>query len=426
MFRLRSIVCFLLLAGSTVGLSQHPIRIMSYNLLNFPSPSPPGRLDTLSKILSYYKPNLFIMQELRSEGGLFQISQRINTLGFGSFAHATYVPLMSNPFNSFAQVQGLIYDTDIFSFKSQHPILTSLRDINEYVLYFNTPTLVTGDTTFLYIYACHLRAGTGSTNSNERLSMVNSWLDDVDGRVSPNDYVLFAGDFNVYNNSEPAYQALVNPASPLPLNDVFASLGNWSNAAFPHKYIHTQSTRVNSIFGDGAGSGMDDRFDFILFSNPLTDPDHLLHYVDGSYLSLGNNGTCYDQNITDCADDNEVPFDILRAMYFMSDHLPQVCELEYMSPIGVTNIPEKPESRLYLRGDLLAHYGYCIESTVPHQRTHSLSDLTGRVIVQWTSDVTSGSYCEDFPDGLPSGLYLFRSANRMGIETVDRVVVQAK
>lgn len=423
MIRLCKLLFVFVLGISIHSTGQQTLRIMSYNLLNFPSASPPGRIDTLAKILDYYKPNLFLMQELRSESGLFQITQRMNSLGYSNFAQVPYMPLMSSPTNPFAQVQGLVYDTNILRFKRQYPILTDLRDINEYVLYFNTPSLPAGDTTFLYVYVCHLKAGTGSVNSNDRLAMVNNWLEYVNGRVTPNDHVIFAGDLNVYNNNELAYQALTNPSSPLPLNDVFAPLGNWSSAAFPHKYIHTQSTRVNVIHGDGASGGMDDRFDFILFSNPLVNPDHEIHFVEGSYRSLGNTGECYNQNITDCADDNEVPFSVLRALYHMSDHLPQVCELSYSIQTGVNeSTSHTPE--FYLTGSAIAHSGYCIHTNRRVDFTFTLTDLTGREISHWSTLFDPGKTCLNLPEEMPNGTFLLRIGNDKGEQSVRRIVVR--
>jgi hypothetical protein len=425
-----SVACALaavcLLSPFASGLqAQTTIRVMSYNLLNFPSPNPPGRVDTLAKILSYYQPNLFIVQELRSESGLFQINQKINSLGYGSFSYAPYMPLMSDPFASQAQVQALIYDRDLFSLKSQFPILTELRDINEYVLYLNTPALAAGDTTFLYVYACHLKAATGSANETSRLNMVNEWKEHVADRVPADACVIFAGDFNVYRNTEPAYVALTDLESPLPLFDVYESLGNWSNSAFPHRWIYTQSTRVNQLFGDGAGGGLDDRFDFILFSNPMLDPDNYLHFVEGSYLSLGNNGTCYDQDILDCADDNDVPFSILRAIYFMSDHIPQVCELGFNGEVAVAE-PESSDTGVFLTGSADSHSGYCVAARNGGKYRFTLSDPAGRRIRSWEKAYGAGTHCEEFPADSYTGVALFQVTSASSEQSVHRIVLQER
>ena len=50
------------------------------------------------------------------------------------------------------------YDHDKFILYSQQQIVTTLRDISEYVLYYNeTDLATTNDTIFLYLYSLHLK-----------------------------------------------------------------------------------------------------------------------------------------------------------------------------------------------------------------------------------------------------------------------------
>jgi hypothetical protein len=142
--------------------------------------------------------------------------------------------------------------------------------------------------------------------------------------------VLVAGDFNVYTSTEPGYQLLINPNRDLVLKDPINVPGSWNNNA-QFSDVHTQSTRTAPINDDGAGGGMDDRFDFILISEPAFEADARVQYVEGTYENVGNTGNCFNQRLIDCTGGN-VPGDVVYAMYQMSDHLPIVLEMQVQLP----------------------------------------------------------------------------------------------
>ena len=99
----------------------------------------------------------------------------------------------------------------------------------------------------------------------------------------------------------------------------------WNNFSF--RDVHTQSTRVSQLNGDGAGGGMDDRFDFIMISENLkTNPN--LFYKDGSYKSVGNNGNCYNSYVSNTSCTGDFSQNLRTALYNFSDHLPVVMEIE--------------------------------------------------------------------------------------------------
>jgi hypothetical protein len=77
-----------------------------------------------------------------------------------------------------------------------------------------------------------------------------------------------AGDLNIYDSYEPAYQLMMS-AGDAKLYDPISQPGNWhNNVSFAA--IHTQSTRTEA-FGGGATGGLDDRFDQILVTDDLLD-----------------------------------------------------------------------------------------------------------------------------------------------------------
>ncbi len=303
--------------------AQNTVEMMFYNVLNFPNPVPDGRWDTLRTILEYRPVDILMICELKSEDGADLIlEESLNVNGETAFARADYLPQQSNPGSSWPLQQMLYYDSEKFTLQSQDYQLTQRRDINEYVLYYNDPNLaIHQDTTFLDIYVLHLKSGDSS--GAERKRMVDSLYAHLADRPA-NRNVVLAGDFNIYNSSESAYQRLINAAEGGIFVDPLYMPGSWHNS-FALRNVHTQSTRESSLYGDGSGGGMDDRFDFILLSNNMFGNGDFA-YWPGSYTTLGNTGNCFNDAIVDCGGGG-YPEYMLGALYNMSDHLPVYLEL---------------------------------------------------------------------------------------------------
>ena len=335
------IVLFALLQSS--AFAQTSIKVLSYNILNYPQGEIPNREDTLALILDYVQPDLFLIQELKSEEGYNTIYNSCFSDLQDPFAQVTYVPQNSNPGSSWPLQQSLIYNERLFGLAEEGIRTSPIRDMNRYKLYLKDEAHLLGDTTFLYVFVAHLKSSQGSENEQLRLEMMEAFT--AYFNTLPADALaIFGGDFNLYSSDEPAYQLLLSPNNLLQWQDPINAPGVWSNGNYPFKQILTQSTRSSSIFGDGAGGGMDDRFDFIMATDALMNSISPIHYTPNSYLALGNNGSCYNQNITDCDEDNEVPMYILTALYHMSDHLPVVMELQSDLALNSSDITQKKEN----------------------------------------------------------------------------------
>ena len=337
------IVLFALLQSS--AFAQTSIKVLSYNILNYPQGEIPNREDTLALILDYVQPDLFLIQELKSEEGYNTIYNSCFSDLQDPFAQVTYVPQNSNPGSSWPLQQSLIYNERLFGLAEEGIRTSPIRDMNRYKLYLKDEAHLLGDTTFLYVFVAHLKSSQGSENEQLRLEMMEAFT--AYFNTLPADALaIFGGDFNLYSSDEPAYQLLLSPNNLLQWQDPINAPGVWSNGNYPFKQILTQSTRSSSIFGDGAGGGMDDRFDFIMATDALMNSISPIHYTPNSYLALGNNGSCYNQNITDCDEDNEVPMYILNALYHMSDHLPVVMELQSDLALNSSDITQKKENKI--------------------------------------------------------------------------------
>ena len=312
---------------------QTTLKVMAYNLLNFPEPNPAGKQDTLAKILAWHPVDLLICEEVRTlAGALLVLNGSLNVDGEDRFSMAAWEPMHSAP-GSYALQQTLYYDHNKFTLHDQGYLLTYVRDINVYTLYVNDDLLpLTQDTTFITVYAVHLKAGNNSSDANERDAMAQVIVDHLADLPSGR-HVIVAGDMNVYSGFEDAFQTLIDNGNPIVLADPRNTIGGWRNSAF-YAAAHTQSTRINTIFGDGSGGGLDDRFDIALLSAGLMDPANALHYATGSYRPLGNSGDCFNMNVTNC-NTTITPYPILRSMYYMSDHLPLVLDLEFDGSVGL-------------------------------------------------------------------------------------------
>lgn len=309
---------------------------MSYNVLNFPTGEIPHREDTLKSIVNFVEPDLLLLQELKTEAGLNDIAALSFEDFEDSYAASTFIPQVSNPNTSWPLQQGIVYNTRVFGLAEEMVVTSTYRDFNRFKLYFNDVELSTGaDTTFLYVYVTHLKSSQGAENEQFRLEMAEDFVEHL-ATVPSDIMVLLGGDFNLYTSDEPAYQLLLDANNPIQFLDPLDAPGNWHSSAYPFKQVLTQCTRQNQIFNDGASGGLDDRFDFILASTNLFDASSPIQYVEDSYEAFGNNGDCYNGDILDCIPNNPVPDDIITALYYMSDHLPVVLELETPVTVGMS------------------------------------------------------------------------------------------
>lgn len=309
--------------------SQENFKLMFYNLLNFPlETNVPNRIDYLEQTLNTYKPDIFMVCELNNVYGGNAILQVLQDRISEDYRSAVFTSNTSDDeIGNQNDLQNLIfYDNSKFILESQHIVQTLYRDFNHYKLKLNS---VNQDSNPVYLNAivCHLKASSGSNNENLRLQMVQD-LTQYLSTFPSDSYVMLAGDFNVYSASEPAFQELIDPNNNIVFVDPVDRMGSW-HTNVDYVDVFTQSTRTQSGLGGSTG-GLDDRFDFILTStNMLSNQD--LYYVPNSYQAFGNNSNpnCFNNEILDtaCAG-TSFSLEVREALYYFSDHLPVVMELE--------------------------------------------------------------------------------------------------
>jgi hypothetical protein len=293
--------------------AQENYKLMFYNVLNYPS-SNPSKASIFKNIIDYTNPDLLMLTEITSNDAVDLLLE--DALNVGSENSWQNAPFIDGPDSD----NLLFFKSNLFTLVETNVINTALRDINEYVLYLNQS--ISFDTTYIYVYISHLKAGNDKQNAIQRTLEVTALKNYINQRTNGEHFIV-SGDFNVYGAEENAYQALLNFG--VRLNDPIDQEGEWHNNSF-YSNIHTQSTRTNNLADGGSIGGMDDRFDFILISDDLLSGQ--LSYIPNSYQSFGQDGNHFNLSYNNITNDVVPPY-INDALYNMSDHLPVIMELKY-------------------------------------------------------------------------------------------------
>lgn len=333
----------------------------------------------MKKIAAHVKPDIMVCNEIGSNFANPNklIENALNVDGVSYWKQGGY---SNNSFSSI--VNQLFYNSDKFELYSQDLIThdasgqNMVRVIDVYTLYYKDPLLTFGsDTTFLTVLSAHLKAGSSSSDKADRddaTQAVMQYIEDnqLDGNV------FMTGDFNVQSSNEAGFDNLVNWSnSDYNFNDPINELGNWNNnAAF--KYVHTQSTRVNSN-GCLTGGGMDDRLDFILTSDAVMDESKGIKYINNSYLAVGQDGNRFNESII-YPKNYSVPSGVDTALYNLSDHLPVKLDFTIKKiPVSVEEINDK--GHIYINSPVNSELNIISKREL---KLLSIMDLSGKVLIK--------------------------------------------
>lgn len=389
----------LLLAGlffSSVTFSQDSLRVMYYNLLNFPSGTP-ERADSLRKIINYSKPDVFLVNELETEVGADLIlNSSMNVFGVNYYQRAVFV-------DGYDTDNMCFYNNQKLGFIDQVKIQTTLRDINGYHFYYKAPNLnAETDTIYMWFFSCHLKAGIGDYQQRDQEALqlkyyLNSISEDVEN-------VFVGGDFNFYSGFEAGCQSLLNFGD-VALYDPVDAIGNWSGEpAFAQH--HTQSTRYGSVNG-GAGGGMDDRFDLILVTGDVFDNSNGITYLNDSYQALGQDGNRYNDAIN-IPTNNSIPDSVANALYWVSDHLPVLMDIVFDETANITE-KSTPGIQAYFRTDIRS---ILFSKNVSGE--FELYDLSGKLMM---STYINAESSVQIPAHILNNLYIWRLVSDDEINT---------
>lgn len=385
--------------GVAASAQTVPIRVVSYNLLNFPNGRTdcggsnvnlPNRADTLRKIMQYLKPDIFVGCEIQTEAGCDSVLNRaLNVFGTTSYQRAQF---QSNSMGGDLQNM-LFYNAAKLTLKEQRVIPTAPRDINHYILYVKDNTLPQHhDTCFIEVFMCHLKAGSASSDLSARAAQTALLREVLNGRPQGR-HLFVCGDLNTYRSNEVGYQNLVSGGTDF-MRDPINMPGNWTNNS-SFAAIHTQSPRVSGSTDCGVTGGLDDRFDHILVSQNVMTGANLMQYTASSYKAIGNDGNHYNQSILS-GGNSQYPDSVVRALYYAADHLP--VKLDALVSIPTNNGLNLTLS--YAGGSCQA--GGTSVTVQPNlgqaPYSYSWSANAGSVTTPTATNLQAGSYCVTVTD----------------------------
>lgn len=382
---------------------QETINTMFYNLLEYPSASPANRRLILQNILQDYSPDIFMVCELETNAGSTDILDFSLNGNVNSYSAA---PFVENQSTDVALQQNLFYRSSKFGLIAQNIIITTVRDINHYVLRMQTEDMDTNPID-IHIFIAHLKSSQGNANEVLRLEMVTEFTDFL-ATLPQESNVIFAGDLNMYEADEDGYIELLDPSNTIVLKDPIDSPGDWNNNEI-FSNIHTQSTRVSSgEFGAGAGGGLDDRFDFILLSeNMISTPS--LQYIPDTYKAYGNNGNCYNLDINDPTCTGEFSQTTRSRLYNTSDHLPVVLSLQTDQTFILSNPSNERQTSWFLESTLVSNeVRLSITSEIADNHSIIISNTFGQKVAEKVWDVHTNQQQIDV-SMLPTGIYFINS-----------------
>ncbi|MCX7836308.1 MAG: endonuclease/exonuclease/phosphatase family protein [bacterium] len=301
------------------------LRIMAYNLLNFPQNNNPNRIPYYRTVFHSSKPDVIVLGEVTSNAGLNMLrDQALNVWGWTDW---TYAPFVDGPDTDMA----LFYRTSKVQWLRNITLTTELRNIQVY--HMKIAGRDSASTNF-YIYAMHLKASNTPEDAAQRGREAAVARNHANSLPS-NSRFFYCGDLNLYTSAENAYIVLTGSSSNNNGRSVdLLPAGNWSSNS-NYRYIHTQSTRVRS-FGGGTTGGLDDRFDFILPSPNFAQTTGS-RYVPNSFRAYGNDGNHFNDSINS-RPNNAVPDSVADALHYASDHLPVFADFIFVG--NTTDISE--------------------------------------------------------------------------------------
>jgi len=399
MKKLGAILIPLLIFLTSIIYPQDRVKILTYNILNYPDFSA-TKNEKFQQIINEARPDIVAVQEILSQYG---VNLFLSDVLGNSFKAATF-------FDGPDTDNALFYKDSILTLLSSNIITNTPRYITRYVLQHN----FTQD--ILIIYVAHFKAGdtpSDETTREQEATRLRIYTD----QLSAGTNFIVVGDFNLYRATEPAYIRLLDQTNPGYFLDPVNRYGNW-HASTNFSDVHTQSTRTVQLADGGSIGGLDDRFDFILVSQSLKNPGGV-DYVEGTYWAYGNDGQHFNQQIINPP--YPISEQIAFALHDVSDHLPVVAEFDF----GVVNSVETIDlSSLTFK--LFQNYpnpfnpSTKILFTIPTSASGrkqfvnlSVYDVLGREVARlFSEEVSPGNYEVEFNVGsLPSGVYIYSLTN---------------
>ena len=412
-----------IILGALTAKAQDTLTIMQYNLLNYGNftsycTTSNNNVDRKTGydaiIVHYVKPDVISVNEMTTTRSYHDnlLNNGLNTDGVDYYAKAS--DTLSNGYQYTMNV--LYYNKNKLGEAGHTIAQTYIRDIDVYKLYYKSANLNQGDTTFIYFVVAHLKAGSdyngSTTNQDKRETMANNTMEYI-ATHHPDENYLMMGDFNVYTDTEPAFQTFINYKDvAIRFNDPVNQIGDWHNN-YNYRMVQSQSTHTSSS-GCAVGGGLDDRFDFILISNNVKYGNKKVKYVPGSFHVVGQDGKHFNEAVNSAPTNTSVPANVLNALYNNSDHLPVTLKITVNQPLG---IPQMHSDINQLR--FTNPVNNILNLKVDAAKTISLKvevySLLGQKVMQRKFSISKGNSQQTMDvSSLINGLYILRFTESNG------------
>jgi len=417
----KSLFIFLLFSPLLL-VAQDTLLYMQYNLLNYgnytsyctTSNNNINNKDTyLQTIFSYIRPDILTVNEMAGSNTTAQrlLYNTLNCNGTTIYSKADYVNT-----NGSDLVSALYYNNLKIGIVNQYTIPTTYRDILIYKLFYKSPQLaVNHDTIFFVVIAAHLKAGSSTSDMQERAFETTALMNYL-GSHSLHANRIVSGDFNLYGVSEQAYQNLINHSNTnIRFYDPVNKAGEWNGNSFYAPY-HTQSTHTysNDCFASG---GLDDRFDFILVSQSIMNGIQQVQCLPQTYKAIGNDGLHFNDAIIDYPVNNNVPSNVLDALYNMSDHLPVTMKIKINPPgTGIDNPREINSFGINFSNPVQESLSIKIQTPSTRQLEIKILAITGQEFFTKKTNANPGENLLIFSvSSLKKGIYLLKVSDGRNI-----------
>lgn len=332
---------FGLLIFANTAFSQSTIRVMQYNLLyyggtHYDCNSTSNNLDTKNAALNT------ILNSLIPEVDVLCVNELDENESYADY-------LLNNVLKSdnkwwwkrangigYSIINMIYYDSRKLELVEHKTRYVYPRVVDFFKMYVKAEDLEqTHDTVFITFISAHLLSGNDENGISTREESTNTIMGSFSAGLFPKGNYVLLGDFNFYSAYEAGYQNLVNYSDVnYRFYDPVNASGEWSNN-YSYANYHTQSTHTSSN-GCAITGGLDDRFDFILISNPIKFGTDEVSYKAGSYTTIGQDGSHFNDAVN-YGYNSAVSSEVATALYNMSDHLPVTLELNITQTIKVDN-----------------------------------------------------------------------------------------
>src|SRR5262245_35812876 len=311
----------------------HALRVIDWNILNYPGSTGPSRDPSYRTVLAPLSPDVLVTEETTSQAGVTEFLGSLNTMEPGQWAAAAFVD--GNDTDS-----GLFYKPGKVQFLGQWAFYPNPASLLRFVhVYRLKPLGYVSAAAEFRIYAVHLKASQGF--EAQRLAEATGLRDSMNA-MPAGTHAFICGDFNFYTGLEPGMQQLIESQANN-TGQVYDPLGFQNIAWQDNTQIQPWWTQSPCKTGDvgcapgAATGGIDDRFDLILPTGALKDGAGL-ELIPGTYFTVGNDGLHHNNSIQDPPTIPEGAA-YATALHVVSDHLPVRVDLRLPALISVSSAP---------------------------------------------------------------------------------------